>query len=122
MPSDRVTQALRSIELHAIEAGQFVDGVTREQFRLDRRTFHAVTRCLEIISEATRRLPDEIKTRYPALPWRDIADAGNIYRHDYDNVAADFVYKTATQDLGPLLAMAQSELLRSTPNPNPAAG
>ena len=115
MPSDRVTHALRSIELHAIEAGVFLEGVTREQFRDDRRTFHAVTRCLEIISEATRRLPDEVKSGYPALPWRDIADAGNLYRHDYDNVAPDFVYKTATQDLDVLLAMARSELQRSPP-------
>lgn len=110
MPFDRALQALRSIEHHAMEASLFLDGVTREQFRVDRRTFHAVTRCLEIISEATRRLPDELKCRHPALPWRDISDAGNFYRHDYDNVAADFVYKTATQDLTAVLAMARSEL------------
>jgi uncharacterized protein with HEPN domain len=109
MPFEREAHALRSIELHASEARLFVDGMTREQFREDRRTFHAVTRCLEIISEASRRLTDELKARHPHLPWRDIADAGNVYRHAYDNIAADFVYKTATDDLAKLLSMARSE-------------
>jgi uncharacterized protein with HEPN domain len=115
MPSDRVAEALRSIELHTVEASLFMEGMTQEQFRVDRRTFHAVTRCLEIISEATRRLSDEVRSRHPALPWRDIADAGNVYGHDYDNVAADFVYKTATQDLAALLVMARGEQERSPP-------
>ncbi|WP_396593744.1 DUF86 domain-containing protein [Brevundimonas sp. R86498] len=109
MPSDRVSRALAAIELHAVEAQRFLNGMDREAFRGDRKTFHAVTRCLEIISEATRRLPDDLKGRHPDLPWRDIADAGNVYRHDYDNVAADFVYRTVTHDLDAILRMARAE-------------
>jgi uncharacterized protein with HEPN domain len=109
MLSDRSLRALAAIELHAVEAQLFLRGVDRETFRSDRKSFHAVTRCLEIISEATRRLPDELKRRYPHLPWRDIADAGNVYRHDYDNVAADFVHRTVTHDLNAILDMARAE-------------
>ena len=109
MPSDRAQRALHAIELHATEARVFLSTLSRDEFREDRRTFHAVTRCLEVISEATRRLPDDLKARHPDLPWRDIADAGNLYRHEYDNVAADFVHRTATRDLPAILAMAQSE-------------
>ena len=112
MPSDRGGRALAAIELHALEAQGFLLGLDRDAFRGDRKTFHAVTRCLEVISEATRRLPDDLKARYPDLPWRDIADAGNIYRHEYDNVAADFVYQTTTRDLTAILLMARSELAR----------
>jgi uncharacterized protein with HEPN domain len=41
-----------------------------------------VTRCLEIISEASRRLPESLKARHPEIPWKQIAGAGNVYRHD----------------------------------------
>jgi uncharacterized protein with HEPN domain len=44
---------------------------------------YALTRCLEIISEASRRLSDEQKARHPEIAWREMAGAGNMYRHDY---------------------------------------
>ena len=120
MPSDRTDQALLTIKLHGEEARSFVIDMTREIFREDRRTFHAVTRCLEIIYEATHRLTEPMKARYPHLPWRDIADAGNVYRHEYDHVAADFVFKTATVDLPVPLAAVSAELARP-PRPPPEA-
>ena len=39
-------------------------------------------------------------------------DAGNVYRHEYDTVAADFVYRTTTRDLTAILEMARAELAR----------
>ena len=63
-----------------------------EVFRDDLRTTYAVIRCLEIISEASRRLPDDLKARHPAIALKNMAAAGNIYRHDYEDVAASFVW------------------------------
>ena len=72
--------ALRDME-HQIElANQFVSGPDYETFRDDTRTLYAVTRCLEIVSEASRRLPDEMKLRHPSIAWRDIAAAANVSR------------------------------------------
>ncbi|MGH7031725.1 MAG: HepT-like ribonuclease domain-containing protein, partial [Stellaceae bacterium] len=65
-------------------AASFAAGFDFDSFRDDPRTVYAVTRCLEIISEASRRLPDELKARHPAIAWKDMAGAGNIYRHDYE--------------------------------------
>jgi len=45
-----------------------------------------VTRCLEVISEASRRLSDELKARHLGIPWKQMAGAGNIYRHDYQTL------------------------------------
>lgn len=45
-----------------------------------------IERCIEVISEASRRLPDEWKARHPHIRWRNVADIGNVLRHDYDGV------------------------------------
>jgi uncharacterized protein with HEPN domain len=96
----------RQIEL----ARSFVGGMTFEHFRDDRRTVYAVIRCLEIISEASRRLPGEFKDRHPHIPWANMAGAGNVYRHDYEDVADEMVWQTVQDSLGPLLGAVGDEL------------
>lgn len=78
----------------------------------DRRTVYAVVRCLEIISEASRRLPETMKARHPEIPWRDIAAAGNLYRHQYEDVLEQRVWRTIKDNLTPLLGVAEDELSR----------
>jgi uncharacterized protein with HEPN domain len=92
---------------------EFSDGRTYEDFAASRLHFFAVTRALEIISEASKRLPDELRDRHPELRWRAMRDAGNMYRHRYDNVAENFVWKTLHEDLGPLLAVSRPRSMRS---------
>jgi uncharacterized protein with HEPN domain len=110
MPSDS-TAVLKDIEHHIVLAIQFA-GIDYEAFRNDTRTVFAVIRCLEIVSEASRRLPDELKARHPSIPWRDIAGAGNIYRHDYEDVAAKLVWDTVQLALPPLQAAIAQEIER----------
>jgi uncharacterized protein with HEPN domain len=70
--------ALRDIAHHIDLAADFATGLDLETFKDDLRTVYAVTRCLEIISEASRRLPPELKARHPSIPWRNMAAAGNV--------------------------------------------
>jgi uncharacterized protein with HEPN domain len=95
---------------HIDLAASFAAGFDFERFRDDPRTVYAVTRCLEIISEASRRLPDELKARHPAIAWKQMAAAGNIYRHDYEDVAASYVWVTLQNHLPPLRAVIDQEL------------
>ena len=112
MPSKTVDTALRDI-LHHIElAASFSAGFDRDAFRRDIKTVYAVTRCLEIIFEASRRLPDDLKARHPGIDWKQMAAAGNIYRHEYEDVAAEFVWETLTSALPPLQAAIGVELER----------
>lgn len=112
MRSEREADALETILTHAAEAELFLGTMDRRQFHEDRRTFHAVSRCVEIISEASRRLSDETKARHPDIPWRQIASAGNIYRHDYEAVASDLVFNTIKAELPKLVAVIKTELAR----------
>src|SRR5712692_7564532 len=112
MPSKPVDAALRDI-LHHIElAANFSAVVDRAANNHDIKTVYAVTRCLEIISEASRRLPDDVKARHPAIGWKQMAGAGNVYRHDYEDVAAEFVWETVERALPPLRAVMEAELKR----------
>ena len=112
MPSKPADTALRDILHHIDLAAKFSAGFDRASFKYDIKTVYAVTRCLEIISEASRRLPDDLKGRHPAIGWKQIAGAGNIYPHDYEDVAPEFVWETVEQALPPLRAVIEVELKR----------
>jgi len=51
-----------------------------------------------------------MKARHPSIAWKDVAGAGNVYRHDYEDVAAQHVWDTVQIDLPPLRAATQREL------------
>jgi uncharacterized protein with HEPN domain len=112
MPFKPADTALRDILHHIDLAAKFSAGFDQTAFRQDIKTVYAVTRCLEIISEASRRLPDDVKARHPDIGWKQMAGAGNVYRHDYEDVAAEFVWETVERALPPLRAAIEVELNR----------
>ncbi len=75
MPSKSLDTALRDILHHIDLASNFSAGFDPASFKHDIKTVYAVTRCLEIISEAFRRLPDDLKARHPAIGWKQMAGA-----------------------------------------------
>ena len=110
MPFKSSDAALRDILRHIDLATRFAAGLDYERFQEDARTLYAVTRCLEIISEASRRLPAALKSRHPSIAWSDMAGAGNVYRHNYEDVAARQVWHTLTHHLPPLRLAVLDEL------------
>jgi uncharacterized protein with HEPN domain len=81
---------LNDIRHHIAMTQIFMGVMSYDAFCNDLRTTYAVTRCLEIISEASRRLPDELKARHPSIAWKNMAGAGNVYYQDYEDVADVF--------------------------------
>ena len=61
--------------------------------------FADVERGVEIVSEASRHLTDELKARHPEIPWQKVAGIGNVLRHDYESIAAPIMWKLAQADL-----------------------
>ena len=82
-------------------AGRTQDDLVREPMFYD-----AVERCIERISEASRGIPNDIKSLYPAVPWHDIASIGNRIRHGYFAVDASISWQTVTVDLASLKPIA----------------
>jgi uncharacterized protein with HEPN domain len=99
--------------LHHVDlASRFAQDFDQASLQADTRTVYAVTRCLEIISEASRRLSDELKARHPSIEWKQMAGAGNVYRHDYEDVAARYVWQTLQLSLPQLRTVIAEELHR----------
>ena len=112
MRSKSVADALDHIRHNIHLARHFLKGVDYATFEEDTLVFYGVTRCLEIISEASRRLPAEIKAAYPEIPWVEMAGAGNVYRHDYEDVEQRLVWGTVAERFPALLAMVECELAK----------
>ena len=91
---------------HILEAIANIEADTAgydfEKFRSDRPARQLVERNLEIISEASRRLPAELKDQEPRVPWQAIAGIGNILRHDYHETYPTVLWETCKKDLKPL--------------------
>jgi uncharacterized protein with HEPN domain len=109
MPSKRDSATLREMLRHIELAEKFALDRSYENLRDDPMPLFAVIRCLEVISEASRRLSDELKARHSQIPWREMAAAGNFYRHEYEDVLPERVWKTLQQDLPVLRAVIVQE-------------
>ena len=81
-----------------------------EAFEADWQKQWLVERGLEIISEASRHLTDELRVRHPNIPWVKVAGIGNVLRHNYEHVAPDILLKLAQSDLSELEAVCRGEL------------
>jgi uncharacterized protein with HEPN domain len=110
MPSRKPAQRLQDI-LDNIEAARsFVGQGSYDDLIRDRKTRYAVERALEIISEASRRLPDDLRNRHPEIDWRALAGLGNVYRHDYDAIDARLIWESIERRLEPLQRVVEREL------------
>jgi len=110
MRSEKLAFILYAIRDNILFAQSFVEGLSFDEFQNSHLHFYAATRALEIISEASRRLPEELRERHPQLPWRAIRDVGNFYRHEYDNVAESYVWETVREHLAPLMTAIAFEI------------
>jgi uncharacterized protein with HEPN domain len=84
-----------------------------KQFKEDEKTVFAVVRALEIIGEAAKKIPLDIRTRFENIPWREMTGIRDKLIHDYFGVDVEVVWKTVTEDLlklKPLIKQMINEL------------
>lgn len=78
---------------------QFVAGMDLETFRADDKTTSAVMRKLEIIGEASKRIPDAMRRDHPEVPWKEMAGMRDKLIHFYFGVDYGLVWKAIKERL-----------------------
>lgn len=100
-----ILEAISSIE-------KMIQGRGLEQFASDTMMRLATERLLEIVCEASRRLPEEIKKSEPTINWQKMIDFGNVLRHAYHAIRVDIVWDIVQVDLPMLKSFALRNVKR----------
>ena len=101
-----ILDALESIE-------KFVHDMGFEEFKRDDKTVSAVIRKFEIVGEATKQIPEEIKKESPQTPWKEMAGMRDRLIHFYSGVDYKLVWETIEKRIPkvkPLITKALNEL------------
>ena len=78
---------------------EYAGNLDLEAFAVDYKTIDAVVRNLEIIGEAVKNLPQEIKNKHKDVPWNEISGMRNKITHEYWGIDEDILWKTVKDDL-----------------------
>jgi uncharacterized protein with HEPN domain len=100
---DDIVSACRSII-------RFVDGMTMDDYFSDEKTRFAVMHAYEIMGEAVKHLPDDLKSDHPEIPWARMTAVRNYIAHGYFSVDDVILFETIRQELQPLLPQLEAIL------------
>lgn len=89
---DDILEAVGNIE-------EDIDGISFEEFAADRRRRDAVIRNFEVIGEAIKNLPDDLKGHYPATDWRKIAGFRDVLTHAYFGIKVTILWDNAKNEI-----------------------
>lgn len=91
---------LQDILENSRRARNFAEGFhSVEELADDTKSLYAVIRALEIIGEAAKGVPDEVRARAPTIPWRGMAGMRDRLIHRYGEVDHDVVWRTLQEEL-----------------------
>jgi uncharacterized protein with HEPN domain len=82
-----------------INASNFIENISYDKFTQDTKTVYAAIRAIEIIGEATKNIPDEIRNKYSEIPWKDMSGMRDKVIHEYFGVSLERVWLTIQDDI-----------------------
>ncbi len=97
--------------LHAARvANTFAEGTDRQVVENDLVLQSGLAKFIQDIGEAANRITTEFQARHSLIPWRDMIDMRNHLVHAYTDIDLDVLWKTAVEDLPPLISQLEAIL------------
>jgi uncharacterized protein with HEPN domain len=112
MPERDAKLYLADIQLALEKIERYTSGLSFEQFASSQQVIDAVVRNFEIIGEAGRNIPENIKNAHPDVPWETMTGMRNKVIHEYFGVDEEILWKTLKEDFPPFKIQIL-ELLKS---------
>lgn len=77
----------------------FSKNLSKENFLNNKEKQNAIIRSLEVIGEAAKNIPLEIKTKYPNIPWKEMSGTRDKISHHYFGVDIELIWKIVKENL-----------------------
>ena len=87
---------------------EYSAGMQRDEFFSDRKTYDAVKLNLEIIGEAAKNIPDDVKAKHPDIKWKQIAGLRDFIAHEYSGLSEDVIWGVVEVDAPELKTQIES--------------
>src|SRR5215208_8323030 len=95
---------------NAEKALSFVQGMDYDGFCRDDKAVYAVIRAFEIIGEAARQIPENVRQSNPEIQWREIAAMRNKLTHEYFGVNTKVIWRKVHEDLPVIIPLLKKIL------------
>lgn len=95
---------------------EYTDGLTFNEFKENNLVCDAVIRNLEIIGEATKNIPERVRKKQSAIPWKEMYGLRNFVVHEYFGIDYENIWKIITDELPENIEDLKDILKEEKPN------
>ena len=101
--NEEIWDYIKEINSYSKDVVRFTKNLTFADFSKDKKTIYAILKGIEVVGEASRKIPKEFRKKHPSILWNDIVGMRDKLVHDYSGIDLDMVWKTAKVDIPKLI-------------------
>ncbi|HLE61576.1 MAG TPA: DUF86 domain-containing protein [Pyrinomonadaceae bacterium] len=94
---------LEDMQLSCEKISRYVEGLSFAQFVSDEKSYDAVLRNLQVIGDAVKQIPEEVRQKYSAVEWRKIGGFRDFVVHEYFGIDQDILWDVIKNQVPTLL-------------------